>query len=215
MLIKQKELGRIHNVEVAVADRDIQGFDIPVVWPPVANTTNETALTIRQNAFMLNKVGIKKLDHIDRVIEIKGDINNLFSGAEIKRYQKAGFCWFVTLDFIKHFKYHASIAGDCVSQHGNGNWITSYNDLQYDGDIPDFALDNIEKAKLEGIDEFSIHSNLPLPVKLRLSDPIVIGWKSYHTIWLDRDGSPTFNDDDIMMGVVVAAWDMEKELKVL
>lgn len=71
--------------------------------------------------------------------------------------------------------------------------------IDYIGDIPDFVLANLDKAKECGLKDFKIYSCEPLPVKQQLLlkvDPVMIGW---------------INDD---IGVVVGIWDRDKEVTI-
>lgn len=203
---------------------------------PICKVNNELATilpdtTITQNAFRISSEGLSVLMHRERLFKTRDDYNFWFTDKQVRELQGAGFEWFVLRDFIKKFEYHASLrtwygCGSPVNSHSQGGSRVYYN-----GDIPSFALDRIEasqKVKLslfrniydqtrwEGINYLTIHSNQPLPVKLVISDPVVIGWSFDPDIWL-RD--ERLSDDGLggswsdIMGVVVAAWDLEGELR--
>lgn len=68
--------------------------------------------------------------------------------------------------------------------------------INYVGDIPDFALDNVEKIKnISNLRNFTIHSMQPMPVEFVKIDPVMICWITEK------------------IGVVVAIWDGEKEIE--
>jgi hypothetical protein len=125
---------------------------------------------------------------------------------------KAHMVWKVDKRFVLGIRYVAAVkTPDMVTYTRYYRSVTSF---KYVGDIPDFALDNMEKAKKAGIKHFTIHSNLPLPVKraekMLKSDPIMIGWTENPTIKVDATGSIKRMSRNIE-GVVIAVWDGDKE----
>lgn len=126
------------------------------------------------------------------------------------------FRFFVPMDIVTRFKYHASVCspiGSMVMQGG----ITS-NAIVYAGDIPDTALDRMIKVKELGIRFITVHSMQPFPIQLVQCDPVAIGW--YEPMWIFKDGKETilrllYNYSGTLEGVIVAIWDGQKEVSVL
>lgn len=126
------------------------------------------------------------------------------------KWLKAGFTLTVDTNIIRRFKYAASIHGrPCVIQGGDA--------ILYRGDIPDFAIDRIAQIiDIHHSDvKVSIHSNLPLPIRLESAyvkiDPVVIAWID-HSITIHRRVFGGFKADRETLGVIVAMWDMDKEI---
>ena len=129
----------------------------------------------------------------------------------------AGFPLIVSLgQLVSQFKYAASVTGNYCS-HKNSI-------IRYAGDIPDFALDRFEKARAVDIavrhGPSTIHSNMPLPVRaerLIQIDPVLVLWHWHagsNGNWLDVTGEAVYKKGgwSNTLGVVVAMWDMDKEL---
>jgi hypothetical protein len=72
-------------------------------------------------------------------------------------------------------------------------------EVNYVGDIPEYVLDNMDKAKECDIDTFRVYSAQPLPTEevLVKTDPVMIGWL-----------------DDRKTGVIIGIWDRDKEITI-
>jgi len=166
--------------------------------------------------------------HEERLERILGrEVFHRFSGGRqtgwAKRMQVLGFSSVVDTDWALRFKYHGDILGTCVYEK-LGSRRTC---LQYNGDIPEFALDNLEKylknndrgwhrvtphsSQILGF--ISVHSMQPLPVKLvrilPIVDPVMIGWAEEPPFVLRRSGWEVLK---YSLGVVIAVWDEYKEV---
>lgn len=190
--------------------------------------------TLLNSAFNINNTGLKMLKHREMLFNSKDAINCWWDDDEVKVLQNAGFKWFVFPEFINQFKYHASLSNrrTVVHQHRESkfNPFAETKDIIYAGDIPDNSLKRIETAKYlnlykhhniydeikrDGLEYFSIHSMQPMPIDIRISDPVVIAWKFWDSIWLESNGklcSPNSWERN-SMGVIITAWDIENELR--
>ncbi len=143
-------------------------------------------------------------DHDLRVLEINGEVS-----PEEMKARLAGFHLWVRGDIVSRFKYAAALG--CSDAIVREDWKT---EIQYVGDIPDFAVKRIQKAR-QLSRWLTIHSNQPMPIKRlqRMPDPIVIAWFRYPEITMrsvyTNSVKVTYPD---ALGFVVAMWDMEKEL---
>lgn len=123
------------------------------------------------------------------------------------KLRQLGYVWFVGQAFVSRFKYAASVMRDHVVG-SDESWLV------YAGDVPDFALRNIAKAKSDGFSHFTIHSNKPLPIeRIRMApiDPVVVAWKKDPDIHKYRHGWIVKLHP---WGVVIAAWDMDSEVRL-
>lgn len=160
-----------------------------------------------------------------------------------------GFIWKVLPESLKRLKY---VAGFCLDerQERRGKRIgkrhscvqTSFNNpVVYKGDIPDQALDNIQKVRsfrtkdhyIRNLVHFTVHSHEPLPVKIvapglvgRLDqvrngietfleevDPILVAWPVSPVI---RTGSIGSNNQlktiwSEYPGIVISTWGLEQD----
>ncbi len=151
-----------------------------------------TLAAIKRTVTKSNIIGT---NHTRKLLDVRGD----------KSWERmkldlldAGFYFYIGKK-IKQFKYYAIVR----SRKFESNYI---------GDIPDFALDRAELALSIGVKEITIHSMQPLPVTRKSTDPIMVGWM--------RDLPNSISneycyDSDAIEGVVLAAWDMEKEIELL
>uniref|UniRef100_A0A6M3JKI8 Uncharacterized protein n=1 Tax=viral metagenome TaxID=1070528 RepID=A0A6M3JKI8_9ZZZZ len=136
-----------------------------------------------------------------------------------------GFAWVVGIDFIKKFKYHASVneyfgvgSGHRCAVYSGGE----YNYRFYQGDIPDAALGRIGEAQKCDMHWFTIHSNEELPIKkmdMSKRDPVIIGWRfnphlevSGEKVEMGDGGE--YLPSDWNKGFVIAIWDNDKELEI-
>ena len=178
---------------------------------------------VRKAAMPINRLIGGELEHLVRIEKATGKefLFGLTLGM-IDALNKNGFRLFVKADSIIKFKYHASLWAEPRQDGVIDSYGTIYRAghrddyevgvIQYVGDIPDFSLDRIEVARPLGLRFGSIHSNQALPVDFsRLTDPVIIGWCRSPEIYL-REGRVAHFHDTI--GVVVAMWDMDKEINI-
>jgi len=129
------------------------------------------------------------------------------------------FIWTISAERAARFAYGATLyqrgdkrffAESPITRQDAKHW---YN-IQYAGDLPDFALERAWKAKSLDIDSITIHSNEPLPINVFTYkiDPIIIAWHSCpHINFLDS-GIRQFNHS---IGVVLAIWDFDEEIRLM
>ena len=127
---------------------------------------------------------------------------------------KMGFIWTVGYSFVSRLPFAATLY-DWRSQWG-GNVVEteSGRDVIYSGDIPDFALHNIERAKRLHIVAFTIHSFLPLPISHGNVDPIVLGWFGYPFIRVDSGRRFARMGGIEENAIVVAVWNNADEVEI-
>lgn len=129
-----------------------------------------------------------------------------------KRMQALGFHLVVDTDWALRFKYHGEILGQCVYEQRGSRRV----EFQYNGDIPEFALDNLEKFTHGNLAVVSIHSMEPLPVKLvrvlPIVDPVMIGWAESPRFVQRQSGWEALK---YSLGIVIATWDEYKETLIV
>ncbi len=184
----------------------------------MVNTTVEIIKQITQNTNPVLSEG-----HIAKLDRVLG--RGVYQSAERKLFvenaRKLGFNIFVEPKSVLRFKYHASLLGETVFR----NTITSCDCYRYSGDVPDFALDNIQKVKecranSLGHLNMTVHSMEYLPVEIKripvMVDPVVIWWENsqvcFYKCFRTWKISDLFKNS---LGVIVAIWDKDKELKVI
>lgn len=170
-----------------------------------------TNLTLAKE--VTEKYSLHDSQHKRRLLDVLDD--NFFSAERMElKLAEAGFIWFITLEKVLRFKYHACVRG--------GVKVSSLEE-RYVGDIPDFALSNAQKAIDLGIKFITIHSMQEMPVVRAKTDPLMVGWY----------GMPCFNEGRreiktgekyftgreyisclIQRGFVIAIWDGDKELEL-
>jgi len=118
--------------------------------------------------------------------------------------------WVVDIKFVRQFEYHANIGKYAGVENTGGAKV------QYAGDIPEFAMDNLEKAL--GITNYvTIHSNYPFPVEYQLpkTDPVLVAWEGNPGITMySKKGSRGMKKMNKTRGVVIAIWDYDKEIEI-
>lgn len=130
---------------------------------------------------------------------------------------------------VAAFKYAAQV-GPWNLSRSFGVMTENDESVLYGGDIPEFALDRLDALRRIGPDwPLTIHSNLPLPVQVSEAlprvDPVLIAWPHLpRRITVDRSGrllrDTGFGKRDEWLrdndpggaGIVVAMWDMDKEV---
>ncbi len=142
---------------------------------------------------------------LSRVTGVNRTING-FQSKVTSLLKEKGFRYFVPRKFITKFKYAAKVY--------DPTRIDPYGPL-YIGDIPDFAIRNLESAKECGIQLVTIHSNEPLPsIPMVQIDPVMVGWRVVH-LHTKQDGSLRIysaEEWESPYGVVLAVWNMDKEI---
>ena len=134
--------------------------------------------------------------------------------AVAKKLAEADLVWKVDRSFVMGIKYAAAIKGlELVRYVKSGRWHGQA--FKYVGDIPEFALDNMDAAVKAGVRHFTVHSSQPLPVKktsisLPRTDPVLIGWTENPDIRVAKDGTIRRMSRNVE-GVVVAVWDGDRE----
>ena len=155
--------------------------------------------TLERAVAICKKHKIEEAPHERKLLSILSDEKSIRKCLELKLID-SGFIWFLTLESILRFKFHATLRGD----YG----IFSQLKYQYIGDIPEFALDNAVKAISLGIEYITIHSNQNLKVGERAkTDPLLVGW--FSEPWFRGDYSNLKQE-----GFVIAIWDNDKELEL-
>jgi len=135
---------------------------------------------------------------------------------QLLQITQAGFIWFVDHRFVERMRYAATVGSR--TRMGMRNPLVRTPDgsgIWYAGDIPDFALDNIEKAKECRLQDITIHSNMPLPVQIEEIEPVLVGWLQQPRIVCQRGRSPRCWCESHELGVVLAFWDMDMEINIL
>lgn len=141
----------------------------------------------------------------------------------LAKFRDRGYLWAVSERFVQVFRYAASVRSTMPRSSPFYPVRTREGNVSYIGDIPDFALDNIEKAIQDGLRIITIHSTKPLPVEVfKVTDPVLVGWAATPNIYLDyyhqdyRGGAGykhCFNHADShwpaphRYGFVIAIWD--------
>lgn len=132
----------------------------------------------------------------------------------ICRLHKTGFSWIVPFSFIQQFPYCANLCGTGAMWNQREIVMRESGSVFYTGDVPDWALDNIEKAKRCGLKYFTIHAFEPLPITIvRMSDPVVLGW--YDTPWIHVASDGRIRSKSVRAGLlqafVIAVWGEDGE----
>lgn len=156
-----------------------------------------------------------EIEHIVRVQKVIGKkFLAGFTPEKFNALNSKGIRLVVKTSDVVKFKYHALLWADTKASGGTIR-ETQYGHIQYIGDLPNFALDRIEVARQNGLVFGTIHSNFPLPtefISAKKTDPVVIGWCEFPDICINRDIVTSFRE---ILGVVIAMWDMDKELEYL
>lgn len=188
---------------------------------------NQNLLQLTRNSYTVPYMDREDLEsHLDKLSSLSAYPREKIDDLLYPKYLKElGFCYFVSVQNILAFHYHASvnwiyddypisIEYNITKQYRRG----IYHGYQvYAGDIPDFALDKI-KVVGDKVDFITIHSMSPLPIRmakesisLERVDPILVGWKynpNLHCI------NGVWDSKSNALGVVLAIWDNDKELEL-
>ena len=129
---------------------------------------------------MGDKISVDRLgiwEHREKL----GQITNLntnfgLTPTIIKSLYENDFVWIIDQDFIKRFKYTASVRKPSLDNSYPVVWEFKNEPIIYVGDIPEQVLDRMSKAIDLGINYFTIHSMEPLPIKQLFTDPVLVGW---------------------------------------
>jgi hypothetical protein len=178
-----------------------------------------TADTIRDFAIRIDENLLLQVAHKRRVRKFIGLPDYEIPPSLLHELNNAGFVWMVGSDFIRKFRYHAAVGQD-YEWHDHRVFIKQgrfRQALVHYGDIPEFVLDRARIAQELCIDNFTIHSMLPLPVSFLLTDPVLVGWPALPSIEIHNYGKGNqeigFVVEEIK-GIVIAVWDANAELEV-
>ena len=149
---------------------------------------------------------IDRLRHLLQLSTLRDDYEQVDQLTLLIRLYNHNFVWIVPPSFIVSKFIHAASLSKYPTVETDSQIIT------YEGDIPQFALENIGKAQQLGTQFFTIHSNLPLATNYRKNDPIVIAWTANPRLRLDKRFSPGFYTTRHAYAVIIAAWDYDKEI---
>lgn len=184
-----------------------------------ASASGQTVTAIKDFARRIDDDLLTGIVHKQRVRKFCGLPDYEIPPGILKELSDAGFIWVVDTSFVRRFRYHAAVGAD-HQWHDHRVFIKQGRLRQavvYQGDIPEFALERAEIAGQIGINNFTIHSMLPLPVSFILTDPVLIGWLALPSIEIRNFGKHHqevyFSVEDIT-GIVIAAWDVDRELEV-
>jgi hypothetical protein len=187
--------------------------------PEYPLTSYKTAAAVKEFGSTIDDDLLSNAAHKFRVRKFTGLPDYEFPQTMLEELRMAGFRWIVGTDFIRRFSYHAALGQD-IQWHDHRVYEKQgrvRQALVYYGDIPDFALDRVEKAQTIGISNFTIHSILPMPIKFLQIDPVLVGWPAMPSIEVLKKGKRNsklrFTIEDIT-GVVIAVWDANRELEV-
>lgn len=182
----------------------------------------KTAVLIKEYTDKLSPVITEQERHNGEVAKILGiDYANMPIQMRQKLYDK-NMVWAIDERFVKKFKYVAGISSEVYYEpfeHKDYPFTHPMSVIKYVGDIPNFAIDRIRIAKDCGLKYFTIHSCKPLPIEeiFQQVDPVLVGWWSNPKIILEDTflGKRFSEMDKVATGVIVAIWDMEKEIQIL
>ena len=139
---------------------------------------------LRKSSGLTKENQIAHIARLSAVIDSKAETlpENL-----VKLAENSGLIWSVSIEQMKkYFNYHANVRGFA---------IRSFTEIpiQYNGDIPDFALERAELGINLGMKYITLHSIMPVIV-----DPVMVGWFNF----------------PLKMGFVLAIWQNGKEVKL-
>jgi len=141
-----------------------------------------TNLTVLREHSGLTKEN--RITHLARLSAVKDSKSETLSENLVALAENSGLIWSVSKgQIMSKFNYHANVRGFAIR--------SNEMPINYDGDIPDFALEKAELAIKLGMKFITLHSIVPIKV-----DPIMIGWFSY----------------PLEIGFVLAIWYNGKEI---
>ena len=194
-------------------------FEQPEKLEEQINTQGLTVAAIRDFAYRIDENLLIRVAHKRRVRKFAGLPDYEIPPSMLQELNNAGFTWLVDTAFIRKFCYHAAVGQD-YQWHDHRVFVKQGRIRQaivYVGDIPDFALDRVEIARETGINNFTIHSMLPLPVSFLITDPVLVGWPALPSIEIHNDGKHkqelSFAVEEVK-GIVIAVWDASRELEI-
>jgi len=194
----------IKKLATAVAEK------VPELVLPIPEIVKIQGRTIDDEFFA-------RQEHLARLSRITGDKHQFdFDIGVAKRLVAAGFVWFVDRNFVSRFQHAAAITpskeGRNVGAVRERLGSTSWNNLKFKGDIPDFALTKMETAMNCGITHITAHSHAPFPMELEFvkDDPVAIGWATHPHI--EKNNLGKFNCPKDQIGIVIAIWEGQEEI---
>ncbi len=176
---------------------------------------------VKQEGEQFNDDLYKQIAHLSRLSKITGmSYGNGLKIETMKALENKGFTWFIDHQFVEKFENAAAL----TKEKGNANCsvrqeVNSFNhtNVRFKGDLPDWVMDKIEDAFACGMDTITIHSHVPLPVKLELvdTDPVAVAWKGSPSITRNGKKGKFEMKDRQKQGVVIAIWQGEDEVDVV
>jgi len=171
-------------------------------------TTEEIARSYAQS----DNAAAHPVEHLNKLAEFTG----ITPAILLMRAKLLGLNLIVDCEFVEKFKYGAQIGERIKSVFFVSDFFVKLlpreRTVVYSGDIPDFALSKMSQLKECGFSMFTIHSNQPLPVSLVQLDPVIIAWTQPVGIYLEEDAFCSCQSG--VKGVIVAMWDMDKEVTI-
>lgn len=161
--------------------------------------------------------------HKIRVAGVLGMASRYFPDSIREALRDGGFRWMITSASLKDFPYAAGIGPQSSvryepPEHSRYPALYPLERVRYVGDIPESAMDRIAMARRAGIEEFTVHSNRPLPISLERIftkvDPILVGWVARPEFRLAGRACRVKSVDPNVIGVIVAVWDNDVELEL-
>lgn len=191
----------------------------------VSKTTLDIVRDSKEKMLVSPNISADRREHLTRLSKVTGRTHIITGELSVDtkmRLHEAGFLWLVGHEFVRKFKYAASVKNHGINRSPvyKCHDYASLDHYLYSGDIPDFALDRCEEAIKSGIEYLTIHSNEPFPVEIVNCDPVIIGWASNPCIAKSRNtlsGSQYGQWRTLSRheeGVVVAVWDYDKEITI-
>ena len=217
----------MNNVQELLTERKLDTKKkSPTATKPIQAQTIQELLTHHASCVIDNSHAIRRR-HLERVANIQGQSFTALSDDMLQQLRQHNFAWVVPSAFALRFRYHASIR-QAKPENDADTPVTmaipyGIARIQYAGDIPDFALNNIETAISCGLQYFTVHSMEPFPgnVSASYTDPVVLGWNECPSILLryayefDKPGSQHYSYRSNIEAVVIAVWDREGEMEVI
>lgn len=187
-------------------------------------------MEMNQNLIILKEERIKYpfIDQVERIKIFKQIAPQVyrypgnFEYNQILEFKKLNFNWFVNEKFVERLAYAANLRwriSPVVEERIKRSRFSSLVGRIpiYQGDLPLGVIPLMEELLDLNIYNFTIHSCYPLEIKyLEKTDPILIGWKDSPVIKIDINRNERkVKCRDGHLGIVVAAWDIDKEMNFL
>jgi len=157
---------------------------------------------------------VVELSHLEKMTRLTQRHDLVPAGgmdsATVAKLAEAGFVWRVPGSFVGKFRYAADLRSPSIVTRSR-SWDS--DQVVFAGDLPDWVADRGLKAVELGAKHLTIHSNEPLPVKfVKMVDPVLLAWFTTVRINHSGGGNSRWISTDGPTALVVAAWDVDKEL---